>query len=98
MDTKRASATQAAADAVADEKCADLFDQVETETEASTSTRKQSVVLDTVRIGQKHVITRELQDQLRLAHAEKVKKLSRDRNLFFVWVWFTSSFPVEYQY
>jgi hypothetical protein len=82
VDAKRASATQAAADAVADNKCAELFDQAE----SSTSAQKKPVVLNTVRIGQKHTITREQQDQLRLAHAEKVKRLSRDRNLFFIWV------------
>ena len=42
--------------------------------------------LETVRIGQKHTITREQQDQLLRAHAEKVKRISRDRNLFFIWV------------
>ena len=46
----------------------------------------RSTKLETVRISQKHLITREQQDQLRLAHAEKVKRLSRDRNLFFIWV------------
>lgn len=88
-DTKRASAAQAAADAVADNKCSELFDQAESSTsaaESSTSAQKGPVKLDTVRIGQKHVITKEQQDQLRLAHAEKVKRLSRDRNLFFIWV------------
>jgi len=95
-DTKEASAAQAAADALADDKCATLFDQKETvavtassstaEAESSTSTKKKQVVLTAVRIGQKHIITREQQDQLRLAHAEKVKRLSRDRNLFFIWV------------
>jgi hypothetical protein len=82
VDTKRASATQAAADAVADNKCAQIFDQAE----SSTSAQKRPVLLDTVRIGQKHTITREQQDQLRLAHAEKVKRLRSDRNLFFIWV------------
>jgi hypothetical protein len=85
-DTKRASAAVAAADTVADNKCAELFDQTETSTaaESSTSAQKPPVKLDTVRIG--HIITKEQQDQLRLAHAEKVKRLSRDRNLFFIWV------------
>ena len=88
-ETKRASAAQAAADAVADNKCAELFDQTESSTAAESSTmaaQKGPVRLDTVRIGQKHVITKEQQDQLRLAHAEKLKRLSRDRNLFFIWV------------
>jgi hypothetical protein len=82
VDTKRASAVQAAADIVADNKCAELFDQAE----SSTTALRRSTTLETVRIGQKHTITREQQDQLRLAHAEKVKRLSRDRNLFFIWV------------
>jgi hypothetical protein len=82
LDTKRASAVQAAADIVADNKCAELFDQAE----SSTTSQKRSAKLERVRIGQKHTITREQQDQLRLAHAEKVKRLSRDRNLFFIWV------------
>ena len=93
-DTKRASAAQAAADTVADNKCAKLFDQAESSmtAESSTSAQKGPVKLDTVRIGQKHVITKEQQDRLRLAHAEKVKRLSRDRNLFFIWVcYFLSS-------
>ena len=84
VDTKCASAAQAAADTVADNKCAEIFDQ--TQAESSTATKKRHVILDTVRIGQKHTITREQQDQLRLAHAEKVKKLRSDRNLFFIWV------------
>ncbi|KAH8674749.1 hypothetical protein BGZ60DRAFT_278011 [Tricladium varicosporioides] len=81
-DTKRESATRAAADAVADSKCAEIFDQAE----SSTAAQKRPIKLDTVRIGNQHTITREQQDQLRLAHAEKVKRLSRDRNLFFIWV------------
>lgn len=84
VDAKRASAVQAAADTVADNKCAEVFDQVDSS--SSSSAQKTPVVLNTVLIGQKHVITREQQDQLRLAHAEKVKRLSRDRNLFFIWV------------
>jgi hypothetical protein len=82
VDTKRASAVQAAADTVADNKCAELFDQAE----SSTTAQRRSMKLETFRIGQSHTITREQQDQLRLAHAEKVKRLSRDRNLFFIWV------------
>ncbi|TVY75554.1 Protein MGA2 [Lachnellula suecica] len=90
VDTKRASATRAAADAAADNKCASLFDQtqtqVETQAESSTSAQKRPVVWSTVRVGKKHTITREQQDQLRLAHAEKVKRLTRDKNLFFIWI------------
>jgi hypothetical protein len=90
LDTKRSSAAQAAADAVADNKCSELFDTATATVAESSSAaaRKKPIVLDTVRIGQKHVITREQQDQLRLAHAEKVKRLRSDRNLFFIWVCF----------
>jgi len=82
VDSKQASAAQAAADIVADNKCAELFDQAE----SSSTARKRPVMLDTVHIGQKHIITREQQDRLRLAHAEKVKRLRSDRNLFFIWI------------
>ncbi|CAG8953965.1 hypothetical protein HYFRA_00009064 [Hymenoscyphus fraxineus] len=81
-DTKRESATRAAADAAADNKCTELFDQAE----SSTAAQKRPMVLETVRIGKEHIVTREQQDRLRLAHAEKVKRLSRDRNLFFIWI------------
>lgn len=94
-ETKRASATSAATDAVADNKCAELFDQPQVSTQAEsssvaecsrTATKKRPVTLDAVRIGQSHTITREQQDQLRLAHAEKMKRVRSDRNLFFIWV------------
>jgi hypothetical protein len=87
VDTKRTSVAQAAADTIADNKCAEIFDQTENQAESSTAAvRRKAVLLDTVRIGQKHTITREQQDQLRLAHAEKLKRLRSDRNLFFIWV------------
>ena len=90
VNTKRASAAQAAADTIADNKCAEIFDQAE----SSTTAQKRPVVVGTVRIGQKHTITREQQDQLRLAHAEKIKKLRSDRNLFFIWVCLTTLIPL----
>jgi hypothetical protein len=83
LDRKRSSATQAAADAVADQKCATIFD---TTTAESSSAGSRSVLLEPVRIGKKHSISKEQQDQLRLAHAEKVKRIRSDRNLFFIWV------------
>ncbi|KAH9217213.1 hypothetical protein DL95DRAFT_295711 [Leptodontidium sp. 2 PMI_412] len=82
VDKKHALAIQAAADTVADNKCAEMFDQ----SESSTMAEIRAMKLETVRIGQKHVVTREQQDQLRAKHAEKVKRLSRDRNLFFIWI------------
>jgi hypothetical protein len=98
VDTKRASAAQAAADTVADNKCAELFDQVEvvtgTQAESSATAMRRPSKLGKVRIGSSNVVTREQQDQLRLAHAEKVKRLSRDRNLFFIWVCLSFSFSL----
>ncbi|KAK2624274.1 hypothetical protein QTJ16_006224 [Diplocarpon rosae] len=86
VDTKRASASQAVADVIADNKCVEMFDQTQAKSESSAITQKRTLKLDTVRIGQRHVVTREQQDLLRRAHAEKVKRLSRDRNLFFIWI------------
>lgn len=85
LDTKKTSAAVAAADTVADEKCATLFDQTTTTTEVESSASR-SALLENVKVGKKHSISRAQQDQLRLAHAEKVKKFRSDRNLFFIWV------------
>ncbi|KAH9203575.1 hypothetical protein DL95DRAFT_274250, partial [Leptodontidium sp. 2 PMI_412] len=63
VDTKRASAAQAAADTLADNRCAELFDQAE----SSTMAQKKSMKLEAIRVSQKYIITREQQDQLRLA-------------------------------
>jgi hypothetical protein len=82
IDIATRAATQASADTVADNKCAELFDHAE----SSSTAQKRPLILETVRIGNQHTITREQQEHLRLAHAEKVKRLSRDRNLFFIWV------------
>ncbi|RFU26119.1 hypothetical protein B7463_g10208, partial [Scytalidium lignicola] len=82
VSTEKASVVQAAADTLADNKCAEIFDQAE----SSTASRSNQVSLDTVRIGQKHTITKEQQERLRLAHAEKIKRLRSDRNLFFIWI------------
>jgi hypothetical protein len=41
-----------------------------------------------LQIGRKDAITREQQATLRRAHAQNLKKLSWDRNLFFIWVCF----------
>jgi Ankyrin repeats (3 copies)/IPT/TIG domain len=84
LDVKRSSVTQAAADALADNKCAALFDQLVEATGSSTGPK--SALLEALRIGQRHPMIREQQEQLRLAHAEKVKRLRSDRNLFFIWV------------
>lgn len=85
VDTKRSSATQAATDAVADNKCAAIFDQTETVAGSSSVAAKQDL-LEPVRIGRKHVVSKEQQEHLRLIHVAKVKRLKNDRALFFIWV------------
>jgi hypothetical protein len=81
LDAKIASAAQAAADTLADNKCSSLFDNT-----IGSSTSTNEAPLDTLTLDKKIPVTREQHDQLRLAHAEKVKRLRSDRNLFFIWV------------
>jgi len=85
LATKRSSAAQAAADAVADSKCATLFDEVQCTMESSL-VAGSSTALETVRIGRKHPVSPETQTKLRLQHAEKVKRIKSDRKLFFIWI------------
>ncbi|KAL8728234.1 MAG: hypothetical protein Q9166_005537 [cf. Caloplaca sp. 2 TL-2023] len=72
-DVKKASTARAIGDAVIDTKCAMTFD---TTTASSPSLMRA--------IGE--ATTKEQQEELRLAHARNVKKLSNDRKLFFVWI------------
>ncbi len=99
LDRKQASAAQAAAEAEADQKCASLFDMPSqgavalsrssssassaAATEPSASPQKLPALLQ---IGRKNAVTKEQQENLRRAHAEKLKRLRADRNLFFIWV------------
>jgi hypothetical protein len=46
----------------------------------------QHVLPVLLQIGRKSAITKEQQENLRRARAEKLKRISRDRNLFFIWV------------
>lgn len=80
LDKKQSSAAQAAAEAEADSKCATLYDQ------PSTSSAPVQQLPKLLQIGRKNAITKEQQDNLRRAHAENLKRLSRDRNLFFIWI------------
>ena len=77
-DQKKASVVQAAGEAFMDQKCEAAFDQPES-----------SSVMETVRIGSKG-LTQEQQNRLRSAHAQKIKRLRSDRNLFFIWVCLSS--------
>ncbi len=80
LSDKKTSALRAAGDAYMDRKCEETFDQT-----------KSSSTLETAGLGST-VLTPE---QLRSAHAMKVKRLRKDRNLFFIWVshhsWISSS-------
>ncbi|KFZ17044.1 hypothetical protein V502_04784 [Pseudogymnoascus sp. VKM F-4520 (FW-2644)] len=86
IDTKRASATQAAADAIADDKCSTLYDQAQSSSSSASSSSKNSAeLLENLDTGSKHSITKEGRAQLRLAHGKKIRFRS-DRKLFFIWI------------
>lgn len=95
FDTKQASAIQAAADYEADKKCSTLYDghqqteQVEPPTVVSGQLQEKQIkkqLPDVLRIGRKNNITKEQQDNLRQAHAEKQKSLRSDHKLWLFWV------------
>lgn len=92
LDTKQASAAQAATEYEADKKCAALYDQPQqtelqqTETQETETQQMPKQLPKLLQIGRKNNITKEQQDNLRQAHAENMKNLSRDRHLFFIWV------------
>ncbi len=83
--TKRTSAERAAADAVADNKCATLFDRAGQVAGPSTSTRTASKVANVSLNDMELEISEEEQVQLHLANTIKVRFRS-DRKLFFIWV------------
>lgn len=92
MDVKQASAAQAAADVEADNKCAIMYDEdtvtagPSTSTVESTEDQPPKQLPALLQIGRKNAITKEQQDNLRRAHAEKRKGLRSDRNLFMIWI------------
>ncbi|KAK8086931.1 E set [Apiospora phragmitis] len=83
VDTKQASAAAAAAEYEADAKCAALYDQTEESTAESSKTRQVPHLLQ---IGRKNAITKEQQEDLQRAHAERLKTGSSDKMLWFVWL------------
>lgn len=85
MGVKRSSAAWAAADALADSKCAIMFDEIQGQTEHLVETGSNTT-LENVRHRRKQPLSEELQNKLRLAHAERVKRLKSDRKLFFIWI------------
>ncbi|KAJ8061804.1 hypothetical protein OCU04_009597 [Sclerotinia nivalis] len=96
MDVKRASAEQAVADTIADNKCTQVFDQMKTQVEAATSVvRAESstaamirrpMPMGTLRIGGKEVVTVEQQNQIQLLRQAKLKRVRSDRKLFLIWI------------
>ena len=93
LDTKQASAAQAAVDYEADQKYAALYDQDVAEAEAETTSAEASgsgsgsrEVPELLHVGRKKAITREQQENLQRAHAASLKTGSRDKMLWFFWV------------
>jgi hypothetical protein len=95
LDRKQASAARAAVEAEADQKCAALFDlptttEVETESveiaEVTGITGAKTEEPGVLKIGRKNAITKEQQEQFRRAHEVKMKRISSDHNLFFIWI------------
>jgi hypothetical protein len=85
VDEKTTSAFIAAADTVADEKCTQLFDH----TARQTTLRSSGDYMATIALSRtiaSQSITREEQEELRAAHARKLKKIESDRKLFLIWV------------
>lgn len=70
---KKASVARAIGDALVDEQCAANFDRPEASFQPSIGTMTEAS-------------TKDQPEELRLARGRKVKKLSNDRKLFFVWV------------
>ena len=81
MAIKSSSAMQAAADTLADNKCASMFDNT-----SGSEITTPAAATETLSSDKCLPHSREQQDQLQMTHAEKVKRLRSDRNLFFVWV------------
>lgn len=74
-DDKKRSTLLAAGEALVDQKCVGTFDQPQ----------GPSSIMDTINLGSTP-LTRQQRERLRTAHANKVKRLRSDRNLFFIWV------------
>ncbi|KAK0732643.1 hypothetical protein B0T21DRAFT_412809 [Apiosordaria backusii] len=95
-DKKQSSAAQATAEAEADVKCAALYDEAGPSTqEASTAEAATAAVEEQlsdedmpslIEIGPKNAITVEQRERIRRARAERMKRLSGDINLFFIWI------------
>ncbi|PON22846.1 hypothetical protein TGAM01_v208326 [Trichoderma gamsii] len=99
-DRKIQSAARAALEAEADLKYSKLYDHQQqqssvtvakqslTTTGASvaTSAGRSTEIPEILEIGRKHAITKEQQENFLRAREQKLKKISNDRNLFFIWI------------
>ncbi|RFU76282.1 ankyrin repeat [Trichoderma arundinaceum] len=87
LDRKVQSAARAAVDAEADLKCSNLYDQQQPSVTAAKASAESSTQIPAVlEIGRKHAITKEQQENFLRAREQKLKKISSDRNLFFIWI------------
>ncbi|KAI0181374.1 hypothetical protein GGR52DRAFT_524038 [Hypoxylon sp. FL1284] len=84
-DVKRQSVATAAVEATADEKCASLFDQTTSEVVKESQSQSPEVPA-LLEIGRKSNITKEQQEHLQRAHAQRLKTGSSDKMLWFVWI------------
>ncbi|KAF2085833.1 hypothetical protein K490DRAFT_45885, partial [Saccharata proteae CBS 121410] len=84
VDVKKRSISHATAEHLLDQKCAQQFDNVQAECSSAASDNQSKASLN-VEIGSKS-LSREQQEQVRRAHAQKLKRIRSDRNLFFVWI------------
>ncbi|KAI1805735.1 hypothetical protein F4811DRAFT_560948 [Daldinia bambusicola] len=86
VDVKQATAATAAAEAIADEKCAALYDQATSTSSQTKEAPETQEVPALLEIGHKHSITKEQQEHLQRAHAQRLKTGSSDKMLWFVWI------------
>jgi len=89
LDTKQASAAQAAADYEADVKCATLFDQQETtavQLNMQIKEEEEQDIPSLFLVGRKSTITLEQQEKLKRVHAASLKTGSRDKMLWIFWL------------
>ncbi|KAI0518445.1 hypothetical protein F5B22DRAFT_644751 [Xylaria bambusicola] len=86
LDIKQSSAAQAAADFEANTKCASLFDQEQGQDQDVAESSQSQEVPAVLQIGRKHLITKEQQETLQRAHAQRLKAGSSDKMLWFVWI------------
>lgn len=90
QDMKKSAAMSAVAETLLDRKCSELFDAETSQAGSSSKTALKPATEDSdtdldVRIGKKS-LTREEQEKMKRAHAKKLKKIGRDRNLWMIWI------------